>query len=78
MTMYKTIVQADGSMSFVEMTPDEVQAEIERGERERLATIAAKGHDCWEHPDHRLFRSSRGGMQDAYYCGICHDLLQVG
>lgn len=65
-------------MTFEEMTAAEVAAERERGEQERQKSIAAKGHDCWANPVHRTFRSSRGGMQDAYDCGICGDLLQVG
>jgi len=40
--------------------------------------IEEKGHDCDEHAVHSLFESDRGGLQDAYHCGICGDLLQVG
>jgi hypothetical protein len=41
---------------------------------EVIVAVAAKGHDCWENPVHYLLPSGR----DAYDCGICGDLLQVG
>jgi len=58
--------------------PDEIARIVAEDEAKAEAEVARKGHDCWDNPVHSLFRSSRGGMQDAYNCGICGELLQVG
>lgn len=58
--------------------PDRIAEIVAVAQAAEVVAIAAKGHDCWDNPVHSTFRSSRGGMQDAYHCGICGDLLQVG
>ncbi len=58
--------------------PERIAAIVAADQVKADAAKAAKGHDCWENVEHSLFESSRGGMQDAYHCGVCGDLLQVG
>jgi hypothetical protein len=68
--------QVDGV--FVKLTDEERAVEYAEAEIKHAAKVKEKGHDCWQHPVHYTFESSRGGQQDAYDCGICGDLLQVG
>jgi hypothetical protein len=66
------------SVHYVDITdPERIATIMEEGDREYAEQVKAMGHDCWEHPVHSTFRS-RGGIQDAYHCGICDELLQVG
>lgn len=60
------------------LTPEEVSEHNRQALVEEAERLATKGHDCWDHPVHSTFRSYRGGMQDAYHCALCGDLLQVG
>ena len=64
--------------TFVKQTDEERLADHARHQAEEKALIEAGGcaHDGeWVHS---TFRSSRGGMQDAYYCHECKELMQVG
>lgn len=54
------------------------EAEWLDGKVQERQRVEAKGHDCFDNAVHSTFRSHRGGMQDAYHCGVCGDLLQVG
>jgi hypothetical protein len=69
----------EGEWHFVDITDPVVIAEMmAEDERKQAEHVAAKGHDCWDFPVHRTFRRQGGGTQDAYDCGVCGDLLQVG
>ena len=64
--------------SFYQLTPEEVEAHWDEGERQMTEKIEAKGHDCWDFVVHSTFQRSGGGTQDAYDCSKCGDNLQVG
>lgn len=70
--------EVDGRI--VKMTDEEAKAALAEGARRQAEHVARKGHDCWDPANirHEMFESYRGGLNDAYYCRVCGDLLQVG
>ena len=50
------------------------------GKAEEAKRLADKGHDCWDNVTHspKIFSRGRRVQNDAYYCAVCGDLLQVG
>jgi hypothetical protein len=74
MEVYKYV---DGQ--YVQLTPEQIAEDRRKAQEDEDARIAAGG--C-PHPMeewvHYTFESSRGGDQDAYDCGRCGELMQVG
>lgn len=74
---YRITNHPDGTMTFERMTAEELRADREAAEAAEAARIAAGGcvHpiEDWEHDYDPTTR-----LGDAYYCGHCGELMQVG
>jgi len=68
-------MDADGN--FVEMTPEEVEKDRIKGERELKEKIKRKGHDCSETPEFYEFWED-GRRYHGWDCSICGDLIHTG
>jgi len=69
-------IGTDGSSH--RLTEQEIVEMDKKAARSRAKRVKAKGHDCDEHLVHETYVRDNGGVGDAYYCGICGDLIQVG
>jgi hypothetical protein len=74
-THYKQTPDGD----WVEMTPEEVQASFDKGERERQRKAKEKGHYCDENPQHYGFEDEESGRwYHGWECSICGELIHTG
>lgn len=68
---FRFVTNPDGTESYVEMTREEIVADLAEGRRKEAERIAAGGcpHTDWDH---------HYDGNDYYLCAACGELMQVG
>jgi len=77
--MKSTSYRMNENGDWVEMTPEEVQASFDKGDREREEKAEKKGHYCDENPQEYGFEDEESGRwYHGQECSICGELIHTG